>query len=162
MPFRSFVAVQAVKQGIPAIAVFGGVNGTTSVSYTTLTTNPNSTATKAALVYADLTTQISAAVWNSGAPFMPPGHILVVNYPAFPRCTDASQYKFVLAKFGDTGARSVQTCGQTTLPLASDVVNAKGCFASVTLLNGTAFHDATEKKQAVMIKRLGDFLGCLN
>ena len=156
----SQVAVEAAKEGVPAISVFGGPNGTTRSSFTTLTTDPNSAATKAALLYADLTSVFAGTLWNSGSPFLPSKVVLNINYPSIASCPTVADYTFVLAKFATDNIETVQTCGQTQLPLASDVT-AKGCFASVTALNMNTFKDVSAAKQQTILDKMGSLIGCM-
>lgn len=157
--FSSETAVEAVNLSIPALSVFG--SDTAQVSFTTLTTNPNTVATKAALLYADLTTLISATLWNSGAPFLPPDIVLIVNLPSIASCPSVSNYTFVLAKITTADVPSVQTCGRTQLPVASQVAVMKGCFISVNAINATASADAGVDTQQEVLDRLGGLIGCL-
>lgn len=156
----SQTAVEAVKLGVPAIAAFGS-NETTKVSFTTLTTNPNTVATKAALLYADLTTLIGGTLWNSGAPFLPPDVLLVVDYPLITSCPTVSDYTFVLAKMTTDNIPTVQTCGRVHLPISRNVALRKGCFVSVTAINVTSSSDVGVDTQQEVLDRLGGLIGCL-
>lgn len=150
-----------MKEGVPAIAFFSGT-ATTDVSFTTLTTQPNTTATKGALINADLTTLFAGTLWSSGSPFLLPGLVLVVNYPSIAGCPAVSDYKFVLSKTTKTKTTTVQTCGRAELPLASTVLATKGCFASVIVLDANKLTDVVSvADQQDVVNRLGSLLSCL-
>lgn len=153
--------MEAVKEGVPAIAFFDGT-ATTEVSFTTLTTQPNTTNTKAFLLNADLTTMFTATLFNSGSPFLLPDLVLAVNYPSIAGCPAVSDYKFVLAKYTTTKTTTVQICGRAELPLASTVLATKGCFASVTVLDANKLTDVVSvADQQDVVNRLGSLLSCL-
>lgn len=152
-----------MKEGVPAVAVFGGEDSTANVSFTTLTTNPNSQATRAAILYANLTTLFTETWWNSGAPFLPANLVLAVNYPPIAGCPAVADYKFVLAKLSPTKVTTVKTCGRDELPLISDVVATKGCFASVTVLNVNTLEDVAKVAfQQQVLDRFGSLISCLS
>jgi len=153
------VAVEAVKLGIPGIS-FAGNSDTTYVSYTTLTTNPNSADTKAAMLYADLATLFTGTLWNTGAPFLPPNQVLSINFPSVAGCPAVSDYKFVLSKIATGQITTVQTCNRTELPQAAALLTKKGCFASVALVNATTLQDVTPAEQQAFIDKMGNFLSC--
>jgi len=156
------VAVKAVKLGIPAIAVWGGANGTTSSSYKKLTTQPNSKDTKAAQLYANLTNLFVTNLYNSGKPYLPANLTLAINYPPIEDCPAVSDYKFVLSKIATGKIETVQTCGNAQLPQADNVIAKAGCYASVTVLNVNTLKDVNAKKQQKVLTKLGSIISCLD
>lgn len=84
-------AVEAVKEGIPAIA-FSGATGD-KVAWNTPTPNY-------AKVYADLATNITDTLLSWGAPYLPDKTWLNVNFPDSDdtTCSSASDFKFVLSR----------------------------------------------------------------
>ncbi|CAK5277791.1 unnamed protein product [Mycena citricolor] len=62
----SGAATEAAKEGIPA-AAFSAATGD-QISFTTLTTSPNSTDSRAAIVYSQLTTKVLSPLFCGGSP----------------------------------------------------------------------------------------------
>ncbi|KAJ7482225.1 sure-like protein [Mycena galericulata] len=152
-------AAEAAKEGIPA-AAFSAATAS-QVSYTTLTTSPTSTDTKAALIYTALSVELLQVLLPSSAPILPAGIILNVNYPATSSCTSTAAFKFVLTRINsDSGATDVQTCGTTHLPTESSVVGMSGCFSSVSVMNATTKGDVDAATQAVVLAKLESILSC--
>ena len=153
-------ATEAAILGIPSIA-FSGDN-TAQVSYTTLTSDPSSSASKAAVIYANLTTKFTEALLSgaTGA-VLPPNISINVNYPATTGCTQVADYKFVLSRIYSNSAATVQTCGATVLPTETSVVGTKGCYASVSVFSTPSKLDANVTIQALVEKQLGSLLSCL-
>ena len=160
--YNSGAACEAAKEGIPAVA-FSAVSND-QVSYTTLTSKPNSSATKAALTYSTLTTALTKALTSPASrPILPPNVILNVNYPSTSRCTNPSQFKFVLTRLtSSSSAKDVQTgCSKSQqLPVESTVLNSSGCYVSVTVMDATTKKDVDATTQAFVLNRLGNFLTC--
>lgn len=172
VPFSGTVgaATEAAKQSVPAVAFSG--QSTESVSYTTLDSDPDSPATKAALVYAELTTKFVKVLTTAGTyPIVPANSLINVNYPALDaakNCTKASDVKFVMARTypaipvitGD----DLETCGNNKrLPRDSDVVDSvHGCFASVSVLDATLIKTDSDKnaQEAVWKSLLGLGMSC--
>lgn len=152
--------MEAVKEGTPGIAAFTASNQ--EVSFTTLTPQPNAASTKAALLYADLTTLVTGTIFDTGVrPFLPPNVVLMLNYPAIDGCSAVSIFTFVLARLINTIAQTVQICNQTQLPLVTQAGTAK-CAISVMALNATTFDDAGVDAQTFVMSQLSALpLSCL-
>lgn len=149
-------AVQAVKQGIPAIA-FSGTTGT-QISY-------NETTPLYAKVYADLSTNVTMALIDSGKPYLPDGIWLNVNFPAVSddTCSKVSDFQFVLSRIniGFLSPADVETCGSTRLPTERSVVSTtSGCYVSISPGDVDKL-TADADVQGVVLKKLGYMLTCL-
>ena len=159
---HSGAACEAAKEGFAATAFSAA--SPSQVSYTTLTSSPNSSSTKSALLYAALTTNFTETLLAPAArPFLPPGVILNVNYAATTftssgtpngDCASASDFKWVFTRLvQDLSAIDVEDCGSTLLPDEGTVVRS-GCFASVTVMNATTKSDVSASVQAQVLQRL--------
>ena len=143
---------------VPAIA-FSGSTG----SQTAWTVQP---APSYSTVYAELATNVTQTLLNSGAPYLPGNVWLNVNFPAAgsgTSCTSAANVKFVLSRINNailTGA-DVQTCGTDRLPTESTVVGTSGCYASISVGNAQTKQDSTDANQAVVLGKLKGILSCL-
>ncbi|KAJ7279075.1 sure-like protein [Mycena rebaudengoi] len=156
-------ASEAALEGIPALA-FSAPTGS-QVSYTTLTTDPNSTSSRAAVIYSALTVRLVNVLVASSAPFLPPGIALNVNYPATSTttCSSAAAFKFVLTRINsNSSATDVTTCGTTHLPTESSVVAKSGCFTSVSVFNASTKGDVSAAIQGVVLTKLASLLTCSN
>ncbi|OCH88511.1 sure-like protein [Obba rivulosa] len=153
-------ACEAALEGFPSAAFSGDT--ASQVSFTTLTTSPNSIDTLAALTYASLTTSLTSALLASSArPVLPAGVTLNVNFPSTSSCPDASDFSFVLTRLvTDSSATDVETCGTDHLPVESTAVR-EGCFVTVTVLNATSKADVDAATQGAVLDRLSGFLSCL-
>lgn len=146
--------------GIPSIA-FSGDN-TAQVSYTTLESDPSSSASEAAIVYADLTTKFTKALVDGArGAVLPPNISINVNYPATTNCTAVDDYKFVLSRIYSNSSATVRTCGAAFLPNETSVVATAGCYASVSVFTTPSKLDASASIQAQVEKQLGRLLSCL-
>ena len=152
---------------------FSGRTGS-QVSYTTLDSSPTSSATKTALIYADLLANFTSALLNPAArPIIPAGTILNVNFGSTTftssgspngNCSSASEFQWVFTRLAQSSnANDVETCGQTTLPDETTVVHA-GCFASITVMNASTKADVAASVQAAVLNRLEPmgFLTCFD
>ena len=74
---------------------------------------------------------------------------------------DPQQTDRYATKMTTANVPSVQTCGRTQLPVASQVAVMKGCFISVNAINATASADAGIDTQQEVLDRLGSLIGCL-
>ncbi|EMD35011.1 hypothetical protein CERSUDRAFT_96924 [Gelatoporia subvermispora B] len=154
-------ACEAATEGIPS-AAFSGMTGS-QVSYTTLDSDPDSTSTLAARVYAELTTYFVQTIASSGlAPLLPDGVTVNVNFAAIDSCPDASSFQWVFSRLiRNPFVTDVQTCGTTHLPSEASVVSA-GCFASVTVISATTKLDQERRRYLKIfwrhLKILGDVL----
>lgn len=150
-------ATEASLEGIPAIA-FSGTSGS-QVSYTTATQTYQT-------VYAQLSTNVTTTLVDSGKPYLPSGIWLNVNYPTVSSstCSSASRFKFVLSRINSASsstAADVQTCGSTRLPTESTVVGTSGCYASISVGVASNKGDASAAVQAVVLGKLQSILSCL-
>ncbi|EPT00055.1 hypothetical protein FOMPIDRAFT_1016764 [Fomitopsis schrenkii] len=146
-------ATEAAKEGYPATA-FSGHTGSQK-SYTKLYSHPGSSTSKSAWVYASLTVQYTDVLLSSGAsPILPAGIIVNVNYPSIKGCSHASDYQWVFARNLAGSGTDFETCGSTTLPTEKSVVDADGCYASVSVLNATTKTDVDASLQGGVYARL--------
>ncbi|KAJ4421728.1 hypothetical protein N0V82_003572 [Gnomoniopsis sp. IMI 355080] len=150
-------ATEASLDGVPGIA-FSGTTGS-QVAWTTATQIYQS-------VYADLSTNVTQTLLASGAPYLPNGIWLNVNYPAVSSstCSSAAQFKFVLSRIYSatflTGD-DVTSCGSNRLPTESSVVGTSGCFASISVGDASDKTDASASDQATVLAKLQPILSCL-
>ncbi len=157
VPFSGTVgaAVEAVKQGVPAIAFSGRTGSQTAF---------NATTPLYSKIYADLATNLTTAVLESGTPYLPDGVFLNVNFPSVSatECNETSQFQFVFSRIyaGILSDDDVETCGSTRLPTERDVVDA-GCFVSVSPGDASDKTTANATSQAVVLSKLKALLGCL-
>ncbi|KAK7440035.1 hypothetical protein VKT23_017286 [Stygiomarasmius scandens] len=158
-------ASEAAIEGIPSVAFSGDGHdlGLGRVSYTTLTTDPLSTSSLAANIYASLTTTFTNALLASPSrPILPSGIILNVNYPSISECHYASDFSFILTRVQPSSrSTDVRTCGTNRLPVERDVVYMEGCFATVSVINAHTKSDVDAATQDVVLSRLGGLLKCL-
>ncbi|EJD37233.1 5'/3'-nucleotidase sure family protein [Auricularia subglabra TFB-10046 SS5] len=151
------VACAGARAGIPSIG-FSGVSGE-KVSYTTL---PNAYSG----VYASLAAAFVEHVLAKGAtPLLRAGVALNVNYPPVDKEGGCTQPKYVLSRQTlavPWGTRDLEICGNGgRLPKEQDVMDAKGCWASVTVLDMDSKFDVGADLQGKVVDILGDLLVCL-
>lgn len=150
-------AVEAVKNGIPAIA-FSGSTGHQTAWNTPLHSYMT--------IYADLSANVTHALTSNGKPYLPKDVFLNVNFPAVSdRCTSTSSFKFVLSRIYPAipplTPDDVETCGGKRLPVERSVVkDTAGCFASISVGN-TEKVDVSADVQAVVLEKLKGILSCL-
>ena len=136
--------------------------------YTTLDSDPNSTSSVAARLYASRVAKFTRALLAPVArPVLPANITLNVNLAATSGsgCTNANNFKFVLTRLvSDSSATDVQTCGSTHLPDETKVVRSGGCFVSVTVIDANTKKDVNAATQAVVLNRLQQnlTLSCFN
>ncbi len=151
-------AVEAVKEGIPAIA-FSGSSGEQTAWNAPLENYMS--------VYADLSTTVTQALVNSGTPYLPSNVFLNVNYPEVNEdCAAPSDYKFVLSRVNIAipflTPADVETCGNDgRLPNETDVVGTDGCYASISVGDAGDKTTAGKEAQSVVLEKLGSILSCL-
>jgi len=155
-------AVEAAREGFPAVAFSADGNSTAQISYTTLASNPNSSLTKSAEVYSHLTTKFLAALLSGGVSgAVPKGTILNVNYPGTLHCHTVKSFKFVFTRMNeDPTVKDVTTCGSDHLPSENKAIGS-GCYVSVSVANATNKADVGTTTQAVILHRLQSFFSCL-
>jgi 5'-nucleotidase len=103
------------------------------------------------------------ALVAAGAPYLPSGTALNVNFPAAgagTACTSAASFKFVLSRVYSTSGATVATCSASTLPTESSVVARSGCYASVSVFDASTKKDTSAANQATVLGKLGSFLSC--
>lgn len=155
----SGAAAEAVLEGIPSVAFSGAT--ASQVSFTTLTSNPNSTSTRAALTYTTLTLNFVNALLDNPRPILPPGISVNVNYPSTANCPSPDNFSFVLTRLVvDNNAIDVETCGTNHLPDERSTI-ISGCFATVSVFNATTERDVGAQAQAAVLAKLGSILTCL-
>ncbi|KAF2193415.1 acid phosphatase precursor [Zopfia rhizophila CBS 207.26] len=158
VPFSGTVgaAVYAAKDaGIPAIA-FSGKSGSPTAW--------NQPTPFYSQVYADLALNLTSKILASGAPYLPDGVWLNVNFPEVTstECNSANQFKFVLSRinWGIFSAKDVETCGTDRLPTENDVVGA-GCYVSVSPGDASDKTTVDAERQKVVLQKLQGLLSCL-
>ncbi|KAI0830107.1 sure-like protein [Trametes gibbosa] len=149
-------ASDSALSGVPAVA-FSGSSGS-QVSYTTLASTPDAASSVAARTYADLTATfvrtLVQGARGAGAPLLPAGVIVNVNYAAVDACAGAGAYEWVFSRLvWNIFETDTTTCGSEHLPSESSVVG-KGCYASVTVLDAQSKLDANASMQALVKERL--------
>ena len=149
--------MEAARDGFPADGF-----STAQISYTTLTSEPNSNFTTSAGVYSHLTTKFLEALLSgaiSGA--VPKNTILNVNSPGAFYCPTVDSYKFVFTRMnGDFAVKDVETCGRNHLPTENTVVGS-GCYVSVSVVNTTNKADVGATTRAAVLQRLQSVFSCL-
>lgn len=148
-------ACEAAKEGIPAIA-FSGSTG----SQTAWTAAPETYET----VYAELSLNVTETLLASGAPYLPSGIFLNVNFGnvGSDSCTSASDFSFVLSRIYQSTGGDVVTCDNGGyLPTESNVIGSSGCWASISVGVASTKLDASESDQAIVLGKLGSILSCL-
>lgn len=157
----SGAACEAALEGVQS-AAFSGDSGA-QISYTTLKSTPNAASTKAARVYAELTTKFVDTFLTTPGPKLVAGTTINVNYPAVTTtCSSADKFKFVLTRVAaNLFATDVQHCGSTRLPTETPVINNGGCYASVSVINASSKTDAAAAAQSVVLTRVGSLLVCI-
>ncbi|KAL2021742.1 hypothetical protein VTK56DRAFT_6685 [Thermocarpiscus australiensis] len=151
-------AVYAAKEEkIPAIAFSGASDGNLPWN-----TSPEP---QRSLVYAQLATTLTNAVIASGTPYLPEDVFLNVNFPEVTGdCTQASAFKWVLSRIDPHGFLStpdVEICGSTWLPTEESVMDADGCYVSISVGDVNDKTTASADKQAVVLEKLQSMLTCL-
>ncbi|KAL0952794.1 hypothetical protein HGRIS_007019 [Hohenbuehelia grisea] len=155
-------AAAATLEGIPSVA-FSGARGH-HVSYTTLESDPSASSSVAARVYSKLTAHFTQVLVASGAPILPPGISVNVNFPSTKHCESASSFRWVLTRIlADSRATDVKTCGTKHLPWESDVARGSGCYVSVSVFNASTKADVDAATQGVVLRKLAALpLSCVS
>lgn len=150
-------ACAGAKAGVPAIA-FSGVTGD-KLSYTTLPNAYSGVYAARALVF------IEHVLKTSASPLLPAGVALNVNFPKVDKAGGCTEPAFVLSR--QTFAlpfskKDVVVCGNGgRLPREQSVMDAEGCYASVTVLDMNSKLDVPASMQKQVADILGDLLTCL-
>lgn len=158
----SGAAVEAAREGLPAIAISADGGSTAQIPYTTLTSEPDSNLTKSAEVYSNLTIKFLAELLKYGPDeVLPKNTILNLNYPGTAHCPTVDSFKFVFARVNENpGVPDVITCGSTHLPTENTVIGS-GCYVSVSVVNATNKADVRATTQVDVWNRLSPFFSCL-
>ncbi|KAI0085587.1 sure-like protein [Irpex rosettiformis] len=159
-------ACEAAKEGIPAIAVSG--ESTSSVSYSTLLSDPNSPATLAALLNSQLTAKfLNALLASHHRPILPRNIIVNVNFspPNNSSCSGVDDYKFIFTRLLPDPlhlATDVTTCGTDHLPDERSVIRNRsaGCRATVSVISALTKLDVGASTQAAVLDRVSNILSC--
>ena len=150
-------AVEAMNEGIPAIAFSGTTGAQTAWNVDTPSYS---------LVYGELATIITTTLLESEVPYLPSGVWLNVNFPASTdsSCSVASDFDFVLSRIWTAvpllDPPDVSTCGSTRLPTEMTVVGTSGCYVSISVGDANKF-DADAAAQSVVLTKLASILTCL-
>ncbi|KAK2608333.1 hypothetical protein N8I77_006951 [Diaporthe amygdali] len=144
--------------GIPAIAFSGLTDG--NLAWNTVPVPERS------LIYADLAANLTNAIIDAGAPYLPSGIFLNVNFPEVTgECTTPGAFKFVMSRINPRtifSAPDVDTCGSTALPTDKSVVDAAGCHVSVSVGECRDKSTADAANQKIVLDKLGSLLTCLS
>lgn len=147
----------AGEAGIPAVAFSGLSEGRLAWDAAPVP--------ERSLVYADLAANLTNAVIEAGAPYLPEGIFLNVNFPKVEGdCTAASAFKFVMSRIDPRTVFSsddVETCGTTALPTEWKVVETDGCYVSVSVGQCSDKTTADAANQSIVLDKLGGLLTCL-
>ena len=165
----SGAACEAAKEGIPSTAFSAATDA--QISFTTLTSSPNSPDTLSALLYAQLTANFTRTLLAPAArPILPSGVTLNVNYAATTfsssgapngDCATASDFQWVFTRLlRNSSAVDVETCGSDHLPDETTVVHSSGCHVSVTVIDANAKKDVDATTQAAVLERISGLLTC--
>lgn len=154
--------MEAAREGLPAVAFSADGNSTAQISYTTLTSEPNSNLTNSAEVYSSLTVKFLRALLLYRADgVLTENTILNVNYPGTAHCPTVDSFKFVFSRMNaDAATLDVTTCGTDHLPTENTVIGS-GCYVSVSVVNATNKADVGAITQAPIFNRLEWFFSCL-
>jgi 5'/3'-nucleotidase SurE len=141
---------------IPGIAFSGATTGTLAWDTVPVPTR--------SLLYAELATNLTQAILDSGAPYLPSNVWLNVNFPKVEGlCTSARQFTWILTRInpGFLSKDDVEHCGTKRLPTEEEVSRSGGCRISVSVGDATDKSTASADKQVVVLKKLKDMLTCL-
>ncbi|PFH50363.1 hypothetical protein AMATHDRAFT_4015 [Amanita thiersii Skay4041] len=154
-------ACEAALENLPSIAFSG--RSVSQVSYTTLTTDPESPGTLSAQTYASLILKfIDSVLSGPQKPFVPRGTSLNINFGSTVNCTTPDSFAFVMTRLvaaDNTTLPDVKTCGTARLPVESTLIN-QGCFVTVTVLNATTKSDVDAATQGLVLEQVSSLMGC--
>jgi hypothetical protein len=116
-------------------------------------------------VYADLSLNITQTLLASGAPYLPSGIWLNVNFSPVSggNCRKPGDFGFVLSRiYPNMFGGDVEICGNGGfLPPESLVMKTRGCWVSVSVANAITKLDAGTTDQVIVLSKLGEILTCL-
>lgn len=148
-------ACYASDHGIPAIAFSGLTEDRTA--WDTVPVPLAST------VYADLSLNLTNAILDAGAPYLPNGTFLNVNMAEVTGdCTDASKFQFVMTRINTVSLLSttdIEICGTENLPTETDVTS-EGCYVSVSVGQCSDKTTADAADQQTVHDKLSSLLVC--
>ncbi|KAH8922789.1 sure-like protein [Atractiella rhizophila] len=150
-------ATEGVKEGIPAIAfsAAGGVAKSFADGDDPI-----------ADVYAGLTLKVVQTLVDSGAPFLPSGVGLNVNFPDITdACASVDDFKFVLSRVNidiNPFTDDVQQCGTNHLPTESSVIDSGNCRVSISGFDSSDKFDLDKARQAVVRDKFASILSCID
>jgi hypothetical protein len=108
---------------------------------------------------------LTNAIIDAGAPYLPPGVFLNVNFPEVnDACSSANDFDFVMSRINPHiffTPPDVETCGTTTLPTDKTVVDSGGCHVSVSVGQCIDKTTAGAADQKVVLDKLGRLFSCL-
>lgn len=159
----SGAACEAAKEGIPSFAFSGGSGS--SVSFTTLETDPDAPSTIEAKIYTSLILKFLSIYLQSGSqnkPLVPPGTSININFSSTSSCSnDANNFKWIATRLTNSTANvDTKRCGSENLPQET-TVSRSGCFATLSVINATTKADAPADAQKDVFIRLESLLSCL-
>ncbi|KAL8377259.1 hypothetical protein RB595_008103 [Gaeumannomyces hyphopodioides] len=159
LPFSGTVgaSVEAVKQGIPAIA-FSGASGTSPQKFNHTDPSPR------AKLYSELAMVLINKVVSTGKPYLPAQTFLNVNFPDISdKCKSVGDFKWIMTRVmsGLFSGNDAPTCGRNKMPAEFELMFNKDCFISVSVGDANDKTTAAPDKQQVVLDKLGDFLSCL-
>ena len=159
VPFSGTVgaaAYAAHEAGIPAIAFSAASEGRLAWNASPVPVRSR--------VYAELATQLTNKVIQSGKPYLPDDVFLNVNFPeAVGACENARNYKWVLSRInpGIISAPDVDWCDSDRLPTETDVVDTDGCYISISIGDASDKTTVNDERQNIVLEKLRDILTCL-
>ncbi|KLU85556.1 acid phosphatase [Magnaporthiopsis poae ATCC 64411] len=159
LPFSGTVgaAVQAVKQGVPALAL-SGASGTSPQKFNETDPSPR------AKLYSELTLVLVNKLVEGGAPYLPPQTFLNVNFPDMTeQCAKVENFKWVMSRVnsGWFSGYDYPTCGRNKMPAEFEIGFRRDCFISVSVADANDKTTAAPDKQKFVLDKLGNFLSCL-
>jgi hypothetical protein len=124
-----------------------------------------------AQIYAAAALNVTNAIVASGAPYLPPGVWLNVNFPTVfnNRCRDPKSgysFNYILTRIEAGGVQppellDVEWCGTKRLPDELRVLKRRGCFATISVGSANDTSTADTERQALVLERLKPILTCL-
>jgi hypothetical protein len=116
-------------------------------------------------VYADLSLIITQTVLASGAPYLPSGIWLNVNFSPVSRgkCTKTGDFGFILSRiYPNPFGGDIEICDNGGyLPTETTVMKTSGCWVSVSVAVARTKLDAGTSNQVIVLNKLGGILTCL-
>lgn len=159
VPFSGTVGAAtyaAGTAGIPAIA-FSGWSGDPTAWNT-----PTPLHSK---IYADLALNVTSQIIKSGAPYLPEGVWLNVNFPKVSetRCNTVNRFQFILTRInlGIFSSKDTEWCGTDRLPTETEVILKSGCYASISVGDAEDKTTVDAARQKLVLAKLKPILSCL-